>query len=477
MHASSLNLQAGFKGQYWHIALGLFLTFSLLTGCASVHQPTNLAITEIDEKTGYRRQNSGPSKVKNEDLVLLSFSGGGTRAAALSYGVMLELRDTLIDSGGTKVRLLDEVDTISSVSGGSFTAAYYGVYRDELFDNFEEEVLRKNIQSVLTRQLFNPINWLRGADRTERAVEYYEKIAFKGATFDDMARNGPPFIDINATDLSSGFRFTFSQDQFDLICTDLGSISVARAVTASSAVPVVFPPVVLTNHADQCDINAKTDWRLLQKFHASGEEQARTVEVFKSYRDFEQRRYIHLVDGGVSDNLGLRALLDRFEFHKQQRLQQVRKKSLGNILIVLVDAETKSARLFEQSPKKPSIGETMSAYSSAQIGNYNIVTRERLREVVLEFDQHAAVTGASTETHFAEVSFEQVKDPKVRHFLNSLPTSLELDDGDVDRLVLAGRILLRNDPAFRGYVERVNGSLADGAPTTEQMYKSFSEGD
>jgi NTE family protein len=53
----------------------------------------------------------------------LTFSGGGTRAAALAYGVLKELKETTIVSGGQRIRLLDEVDSISSVSGGSFTAA------------------------------------------------------------------------------------------------------------------------------------------------------------------------------------------------------------------------------------------------------------------------------------------------------------------------------------------------------------------
>lgn len=56
-----------------------------------------------------------------ELLLLLTFSGGGTRAAAFSYGVLEALADTKISINGKERRLLDEVDGISSVSGGVYT--------------------------------------------------------------------------------------------------------------------------------------------------------------------------------------------------------------------------------------------------------------------------------------------------------------------------------------------------------------------
>ena len=88
----------------------------------------------------------------SENLLLyLTFSGGGTRAAALSYGVLEELRKTEVVIDGKKRRLLDEIDGISSVSGGSFTAGYYGLFGDRIFEDFESKFLKKNIQGALDR--------------------------------------------------------------------------------------------------------------------------------------------------------------------------------------------------------------------------------------------------------------------------------------------------------------------------------------
>jgi NTE family protein len=234
------------------------------------------------------------------------------------------------------------VDTISSVSGGSFTAAYYGLYRERLFEDFEDEFLRQGVQKALIRQLFNPAHWFRSAtsgfDRSEMAVDYYDRTVFKGATFSDMSANGPPYIDINATDLTTGLRFTFSQELFDLICSDLGSYPVARAVTASSAVPVAFPTIVLENHADHCDISDTWEWKTLTSTEAEGEAQATLLEGLKSYRDVENRKYIHLVDSGIADNLGLRTLIDRVEGLGEKRFPILQEHGVRNILIVLVNA-------------------------------------------------------------------------------------------------------------------------------------------
>ena len=150
---------------------GSLILLLLLSACSTVTAPTNQPITQIDESSGYRRLNRDQTAELGDTLVLLAFSGGGTRASALSFGVMQELRDTLIDGRDGQVRLLDEVDTISSVSGGSFTAAYYGVFRDQLFEDFEDDFLRRGVQGALIKQLFNPAHWWRSAfngfDRTE----------------------------------------------------------------------------------------------------------------------------------------------------------------------------------------------------------------------------------------------------------------------------------------------------------------------
>src|SRR5947209_17418810 len=91
-----------------------------LAGCA--HYFVNERLERFEPSRGYRYE-ALERGAKNTDslLVCLAFSGGGTRAAALAFGVLEKLRDTEIVWEGEKKRLLDEVDCISGVSGGSFT--------------------------------------------------------------------------------------------------------------------------------------------------------------------------------------------------------------------------------------------------------------------------------------------------------------------------------------------------------------------
>ena len=151
------------------LAAGLLL----MQGCVSLLPPNNKPVAQMDINSGYRVLGKD-NKPLGDHHVLLAFSGGGTRAAALSYGVLQELRDTRVDSKGEQVRLLDEVDLISSVSGGSFTSAYYGLYGDDIFTHYENDFLRKSVQSSLISNLLSPSYWFHamfsGVNRTDMAI-------------------------------------------------------------------------------------------------------------------------------------------------------------------------------------------------------------------------------------------------------------------------------------------------------------------
>src|ERR1700730_11455472 len=134
------------------LVAGLLL---LLGGCAT--RPINPPITHTDTATGYRfvvRQQHFEDK---ENLVVLAFSGGGTRAAAFSYGVLEFLRRTeVVGPKGNRGRLLDEVDVITGVSGGSFTALAYGLYGDKLFAEYEQGFLERNVQGEIISRVVSP---------------------------------------------------------------------------------------------------------------------------------------------------------------------------------------------------------------------------------------------------------------------------------------------------------------------------------
>src|SRR5712664_1439097 len=130
----------------------------VLGGCAT--RPINPPITQADPNAGYTFQTRQKHFKSQDNLVILAFSGGGTRAAAFSYGVLEFLRRTeAVAPNGTKVRLLDGVDVITGVSGGSFTALAYGLYGEKLFTDYEHRFLKRNVQGELLSRFLSPSNW------------------------------------------------------------------------------------------------------------------------------------------------------------------------------------------------------------------------------------------------------------------------------------------------------------------------------
>src|SRR5256714_10236333 len=139
-------------------APALILALLLLGGCAT--RPVNPPISQADPRTGYRFETrQAESKNRKDNLVILAFSGGGTRAAAFSYGVLEVLRRTeLVGARGVKSRLIDHVDIITGVSGGSFTALAYGLYGEKLFDDYEQRFLKRHVQGELIARALSPGN-------------------------------------------------------------------------------------------------------------------------------------------------------------------------------------------------------------------------------------------------------------------------------------------------------------------------------
>jgi NTE family protein len=431
----------------------------VFSGCASYGVIENTAISGQPEGREYSIK-SHEALDTNSDLSLnLAFSGGGTRASAMAYGVMQELRDTKVTINGTSTSMLSQVDSISSVSGGSFTAAYYGLHGNGMFETFEDVFLRKNVEKHLVDQVLNPFHWFGKKGRTERAIEYYDKEIFHGATFSDMIQPGGPLIVINASDLAYGVRFSFLQEYFDLLCSDLESFPVSRAVTASSAVPVVFNPVVVENYPDCKDQEDVLVESIRQRASAGHDAELNLLaEGLESYADKDQRKYIHFVDGGITDNMGLRAMYDLVSISggMEAFLTQVNSKVPGKLAIISIDASTSPVYAMDETNKQPSIAHSIGAMSGVQLHRYNTATLELVENALYDWRDALAKDGQTMTPYMVEISFEGLKQPDDRLFFNKVPTSFSLTDEQVDKLIEAGRQLLRDHPVFQQLVADLN---------------------
>jgi len=438
----------------------LGLTLLLISGCSSYGVIDNKPQTASSADQGYSFRTSG-SRGAGDVALILAFSGGGTRAAALAYGVMLELRDTKLVIDGKPRRMLDEVDTITSVSGGSFTSAYYGLFGDRIFDDFEEVFLKRDLQSQLIYALFNPLRWFSSKGRTEIAIDAYQKTVFHNKTYADLQRQDGPLIIINASDLGSGVRFSFIQEYFNLLCSDVDSYPVARAVAASSAVPVLFNPVVLQNYAG-CDPD-KLDWLAAARARlADNPELLQVVEGLDTYSQKDQRKYAHFVDGGITDNLGLRAIYEMVEVAGGVHafMHSIGRKIPRYLVVISVNASTDPAQQMDLSNEQPSIEETVKSVSAVQLHRYNAATLELMKNTLPRWAKEMSTPERSVQSYFIQLRFNDIDKPDLLHYFNLVPTSFDLSDEQVEKLIEAGRQLIRSDPEFQKLLALSGGTPA-----------------
>ncbi len=421
----------------------------LVSGCASYGVVKNLPLGAAPAAKSYSLKAWGQDARLNDIQMLLAFSGGGTRAAAFSYGVLKALRDIELPAKGRSVRLLHEVDSITSVSGGSFTAAYYGLHGERIFDDFETVFLRRDVESALKAALFNPFNWFRSTGRTERAIEVYEENVFHGATFADMVQDGRPLIVINASDLAHGVRFSFVQEYFNLLCSDLATFPIARAVAASSAVPVIFQPVVVENYPG-CESAQREPLKAMRQRAGDDERQLYLVDGLATYLDKDKRRYAHFVDGGITDNLGLLAAFDIIEAAggPEAYLAKLRRKSPRRSVVIVVNASTSPEPVMDATTRQPSLIETVNAMSDIQLQRYNVETIELTKQSLANYAKALSTPDRPVQYYFIQLSFRDVA-PERRRFFNLIPTRFALSDELVDQLIAAGGALLRSIAEFQ----------------------------
>lgn len=409
-------------------------------------------------------------------FVALTFSGGGTRAAALAYGILDELRKIQIpvqpgaSASRTTTSLLNEVDVISSVSGGSFTAAYYALHPNGIFNpngDFTRHFLHYNVERQLFgRAVYNPHNWFRLLSRPEIAAQLYSDLLFHGATYADLlAKKRRPFVILNASDYRSQFQFQFTQDRFDQICVDLNSFPISRAVAASSAFPGLLNSLTLnTFNASNRSAFTCPVARPVPGWVAAGEANQYADRVdyraALAYRAFSNptKGYLHLLDGGLTDNLGLRPIFEGLSEAGSPSvpLLPMSTRRIANLLIIVVNARTgdKPTKVYQpdNAPVGPLTLPVIGATSSIPMGTVTYDSVDLLTEFVDNWtqQQRQAVAFPKMRIHAIEVTFDNIRDQHTRDFFKHLPTDFALPAATVDCVAVEGRRLLAAARSYGG---------------------------
>jgi len=431
--------------------LSFALVLTALAACSTVQPWLNqprAASAGVDVRTVAQRDASS--------LFAVSLSGGGARAAAFGYGVLQELRATpccWIDRDST---VLDAVDLISGVSGGSVVAAYFAAFGAAGLDKFEPDFLRQNFQEGLIGQLLQPSNlhdltspWFGRSHLLERRLD----TLCRGMTFGDVERRPRhPQLVVTATDLTLGTGFDFTADTLDLICSDLQTVPLSFAVTASSAVPLLLSPMTLRNYRDSCPENTIAT---LGPRPATTEDDYRTRLILaqeRSYLDGKTRPYIHLVDGGLADNLGVRRLVDMAlaggGMRAAFREVRITPGSVRRLVLVIVNAERDPDKNIDSSGHVPSTGDVVDALLFGAGNRATVETQEFLADVGRRFHDDLVKSGRwpsfaqDAELYLILVNLRDATGD-TRSKLLQVPTAFTIGSEEVTSLIAAGRSVLR----------------------------------
>ncbi|PWK75523.1 patatin-like phospholipase family protein [Aminobacter sp. AP02] len=290
----------------WAVCAALSAALSLAGCVAGDVGPINTLTTQVGESSPEFIPEPGDD---GSTVVGLAFSGGGMRAAAFAYGVLRELDATIIDEQPVTRSLVDNIRMISGASGGAVTASYFGYRGRDDYHDFRERFLIRDAEAYLRKSTISPLNLARafngGVNDRNSFARWLEDNLFNGATYANFRRPDAPIVWINASDIYNRTPFLFTYDTFAALCSDLDKVRLADAVAASAAVPVIFAPVVISATSPNCGYR-KPEWlsRALADTDASTRLKA-YAGALKAYQETDRLEYVKLLDGGLTDNLGI----------------------------------------------------------------------------------------------------------------------------------------------------------------------------
>lgn len=452
------------------ILAGLLAACALgASGCATVYnlpgnQPltTALPIGDVGRET---------DTYADEVVLGLSFSGGGSRAAAYSFGVLNELERSRAGSPQSR-SLLDRVDFVSGVSGGAITAAYFGLKKRAALDDFRERFLLRNAEEGLNTQLSltNLGRALGGGVNDSQFQVWLDRNLFDGATFDVFREDRRPRLWINASDIYNRTPFVFGKTAFDALCSDIRSYRIADAVAASAAVPLAFAPIVLETYPGGCATRLP-DWIERARNDPKAQPLLRSfAQAYARYHDGSMR-YVKLLDGGLVDNyglagfsIGLMAAQRPYEPMTPRQAVKVRR-----MLFLVVDSGRGISGDFAQRLEGPSGVELVSAAADTAIdasvrSSYAAfstllndwsakIRRWRCGLSAAERARLGAPPGwkcNDVSVGIDRLSFERLGTARAG-ILDAIPTRFSLPPDQIDMLIESGAESLRGSEAYQTF--------------------------
>lgn len=458
-----------------------------IAGCAARDVgPINLVHSDAPPPSPDYLTDSGDD---GSTVVALAFSGGGMRASAFSYGVLTALDDMVVDEVPYRRTMVDNVRMISGVSGGAVVAAYFGHRGRDNYRDLYQRLLLKNGEARMSTNAYSPVTLARaltgGVNDRNSFGRWLDENLFDGATFAEFRKPNAPTVWINASDIYNFSPFLFSYDTFAALCSDLDAVKISDAVAASAAVPVVFTPVVLDAVSPDCQYqHPKWLQRALAKETPSVRLEA-YARALEGYHLPTGPKYVKLLDGGLTDNLGITGLvLERAAAqtpHGPLSVEQAVK--MQQMLILVADAGQEQTEDWSETLHGPAIAPllqaavrtSMAASVRHEMDSLLFTVRDWQKQLIafrcaLPTSTVQRIRGTlrgwncrDVEMVVEHLAFTDLGYDEAQR-LSNIPTRLTLPKEDVDVLVEAGRAVVETNKPIQDALRKIRRGAGVSTP-------------
>ena len=460
----------------WSGAFLAALTALALSACAATvsNEPINEPIAAAADQGGWPL---GPDQF-GSTVVGVAFSGGGMRASAFSYGVLNELDRYQMQTDRGPRRMTEMVDLISGVSGGSVTAAYFGLkgreglaeYRSQFLDRDAEQGFDTDVNLASVVRIFQD----GGVNDRSKFPRWLDENVFGGATYASLFARKRPLVWIAASDIYSRVPFVFEPITFNVLCSDLSKVRLSEAVAASAAVPGVFIPMNVENFGGACGGRVP---QFMQRAALSDTSpatlQASGAALMRYRGDPERYRYVKLLDGGLTDNFGIHSLAIARSSRDRPYMPMTAEQAVrvNRFLYLVVDAGRGPAGDWQRKKASPDGMEIASIVTDVAIDSgvykgydyFSAIMKEwqadlRRWRCTLSSSEVLALRGTLSGWRCGDVNFSVGRvtfsdaGPELKAQLDQVPTRFKLDPATIDLLVTGGEAALRNNTTFRNFL-------------------------
>jgi NTE family protein len=202
----------------------------------------------------------------------------------------------------------------------------------------------------------------------------------------------------------------------------------------------------------------------------------------RSYQNSTEHPYLHLLDGGLTDNLGLRGPFEDIIVKggiRNKIQDDLNPNLVSKLVMIVVNAAFRGNRGWDHHRQPPNIVQVTLALGTVPMNRYSFETLELLKANIKQWEAEwnegnpAAKTNAagspSTSPHVQlyviEVSFDDLQDDAEKAYLEKLPTAFKLPPEAVARLRAVAGKLLNQSETYRAL-------LHDLAPDAHQPEKA-----